>query len=596
MTETVHATAARPITIDIGSSGFIPFLSRNIAYAPSAAIFTVSGTPLPAFDLTRSPRGTNKLFFGTQSADASGISAPSIQIGGGGNDDLGPVNVRFPGKTQNIFLFGGDGADIFRGWYDPNRNNALLGVYILDFNPPQDRILTDLGRQDQNAFNSAVAQILTRFLAPASLIFQVDAESVSGRFEGSDRADWINDAGSGTFLTTINAGKGDDRITGSTRAQTLNGGEGNDVIDGMGGGDRLDGGLGADTISVYAGDRVVFDSNDTLVLREDSVDLQTYFRQGFRKFIYNISTSRAFFQGDVGNDSIEGFSSGQRLLGGRGDDSLTLWGASGSVNGQDGNDVLNAYGSKATLTGGAGADIFNVAIADFTISDVQAGERVIALTHSDAMVQRLNALKALGANVAIIATDGQINAPSITLSNGDDIFVAGAGNNVINGADGHDWIEGTGGSDNVTGGAGNDTLVGGADNDTLVGMSGNDVLLGGVGNDSLSGGDGSDTLNGGLGADILSGGAGVDHFVFMPTNQQALVSITDFQSRFDKIDLTGFSFAGFAAAAITQAVSFNTNTRDITADFNKDGVRDLWIRLQPGAAFSRSDLYFAPTA
>ena len=595
MPEALAAPAPKPITIELWDQKFLKLLARNIAYTPSAAILTLNGQILAALDLTRGTLGSNSLYYGTSGDDTPGIAKAGMQFGGAGHDVLGPANAPNPGKTQSIFLYGGDGADIFRGWYDPTKNNPLIGLYILDFDPARDKVLVSLGKMNQSQFDTAFTDIRKRLLPPGRAILEVDAESANGSFVGSDWADWILAAGTGTFVTTVDGGKGDDQITGSERAQTLKGGEGNDIIDGMGGGDRLDGGLGADMISVYAGDRVAFDVNDTLILRSDTLSTQPYLAQGFGKISYNITTSRAFFQGSSGNDSIEGYASGQRFLGGGGNDSLTAWSTSASLNGQDGDDVLNAYSDNATLTGGAGVDTFNVVNSKFTITDIATGERVIALSYSTDMVNSLNALKNRGANVAIVVTDGTVNAPRITLSNGDDIFIGGAGNNAMSGADGNDWIEGAAGADTLSGGAGDDTLVGGIGNDLIAGDTGHDVLLGGLGNDSLSGGAGNDTLNGGTGSDSLTGGAGVDHFVFMPTNQDALITITDFQRGVDKIDLTGFSLAGFAAAAIANAITYNSTAREVAADFNRDGVRDLWIRLQPGASFSTSDVYLAPT-
>jgi Ca2+-binding RTX toxin-like protein len=79
---------------------------------------------------------------------------------------------------------------------------------------------------------------------------------------------------------------------------------------------------------------------------------------------------------------------------------------------------------------------------------------------------------------------------TVTGSDGDDLVIAGAGN------------------DTITGGDGNDTLIGGAGNDSLDGGAGNDILIGGDGNDTLDGSIGSDTLTGGAGDDIYYVNAG----------------------------------------------------------------------------------------
>ncbi len=107
----------------------------------------------------------------------------------------------------------------------------------------------------------------------------------------------------------------------------------------------------------------------------------------------------------------------------------------------------------------------------------------------------------------------------VSLSDGSDIFDAGAGNDLVRGGNGFDDINGGSGDDTLSGGNGKDLLQGDGGNDTLngdawvdglFGGNGNDVLNGGNGDDLLVGGTGNDILNGGDGADVLLGGAGDD--------------------------------------------------------------------------------------
>ncbi|MFP1133154.1 calcium-binding protein, partial [Asticcacaulis sp. W401b] len=106
-----------------------------------------------------------------------------------------------------------------------------------------------------------------------------------------------------------------------------------------------------------------------------------------------------------------------------------------------------------------------------------------------------------------------------TVSGGDDVFIAGSGNNTLNGANGHDWLDGQGGNDVLHGGEGNDVLIGGAGNDLLYGGNGDDYLSGGDGDDwspngfGLWGGAGNDVLSGGSGVDALYGESGDDTFL-----------------------------------------------------------------------------------
>ncbi len=101
--------------------------------------------------------------------------------------------------------------------------------------------------------------------------------------------------------------------------------------------------------------------------------------------------------------------------------------------------------------------------------------------------------------------------------------------------------------------AGDDRLVGKFGNDLLIGDSGDDDLQGRIGADSLFGGGGNDGLGGGGGDDLLTGGTGRDTFVFARGGGHDV--ITDFVDGLDRIDLSSFGFATFAAAEAQFAAS-----------------------------------------
>lgn len=89
-------------------------------------------------------------------------------------------------------------------------------------------------------------------------------------------------------------------------------------------------------------------------------------------------------------------------------------------------------------------------------------------------------------------------------------FVAGSGNDQVQGNDARNTIRGALGNDNLDGLGGNDTLWGEAGDDTVLGGAGIDSLLGGDGADWLAGGLNNDRLYGEAGADLLFGEAGND--------------------------------------------------------------------------------------
>ncbi|QJI17158.1 MULTISPECIES: retention module-containing protein [unclassified Pseudomonas] len=179
---------------------------------------------------------------------------------------------------------------------------------------------------------------------------------------------------------------------------------------------------------------------------------------------------------------------------------------------------------------------------------------------------------------------------TLTGTNGDDILMAGPGNNILNGGDGNDvlsagngnnemhggngndllfsgigndLLDGGAGIDTVsyanatsgvtvnlgtvggqiTGGAGTDTLtalenlIGSNFNDFLTGNGSNNLISGGLGNDTLKGEGGDDILIGGPGNNTLTGGAGADTFHYL-TGGSGHDVITDFTVGTDKLDLS----------------------------------------------------------
>ncbi|AIG05381.1 retention module-containing protein [Pseudomonas fluorescens] len=211
---------------------------------------------------------------------------------------------------------------------------------------------------------------------------------------------------------------------------------------------------------------------------------------------------------------------------------------------------------------------------------------------------------------------------TLTGTNGDDILMAGAGNNILNGGDGNDVLtagsgnnEMHGGNGNdllfsgigndlldggagidtvsyahatagvtvnlglatsqVTGGAGTDTLlalenlIGSNFNDVLTGDGSNNLISGGLGNDTLKGEGGDDILIGGPGNNTLTGGAGADTFQYLTGNSGHDV-ITDFAVGTDKLDLSQLlQGENGTAASLDDYLQFKvvggTTTIDISA-------------------------------
>ena len=123
-----------------------------------------------------------------------------------------------------------------------------------------------------------------------------------------------------------------------------------------------------------------------------------------------------------------------------------------------------------------------------------------------------------------------------------------------------DMLYGDGGADKLYGGKQNDMLDGGAGDDMLFGNKGNDNLMGGDGADAIHGGKGNDVIDGGAGADNISGGmgndtvtagngdtatlgSGTDMLVLTAVAGGSMVTVTDFASGTDSIDIQSISLA-----------------------------------------------------
>jgi len=139
-------------------------------------------------------------------------------------------------------------------------------------------------------------------------------------------------------------------------------------------------------------------------------------------------------------------------------------------------------------------------------------------------------------------------------TSGDNVLIGGAGDDALYGRGGFNRLDGGDGIDTVfyldaangvqvnlnPGSAFNPDILIGIEN--VVGSAFADTLTGDVGANVLNGGAGNDVLSGGLGRDMLTGGAGNDVFDFNALADSTAANrdvITDFQSGFDDIDVTG---------------------------------------------------------
>jgi VCBS repeat-containing protein len=164
----------------------------------------------------------------------------------------------------------------------------------------------------------------------------------------------------------LDAGGGNDNLTGAAAPDLLVGGSGNDTLIGGSGADILRGGGGNDTLDGQ-GDPGQFDLIDfsdgaagiTFTLTQSSSN--TAFNTGAA----NLGTDTyKNIEGVIGtnfNDTLNGSGLADELRGGGGNDTL---------NGNGGNDILKGDSGNDTMTGGAGSDTFVLAATGIdTITD-----------------------------------------------------------------------------------------------------------------------------------------------------------------------------------------------------------------------------------
>jgi Ca2+-binding RTX toxin-like protein len=276
-----------------------------------------------------------------------------------------------------------------------------------------------------------------------------------------------------TVQLTIDAGAGNDQITGGDGNDVLIGGDGNDLLIGGRGNDQLFGGTGDDTFVWNPGDGSDTvegqAGNDTLVFNGANIN---------EKVDIFANGSRAEFTRDVANITMD-LNGVENIhfnaLGGA--DTIT-------VNDMTGTDVRDVAVDLAGTLGGTTGD----GAADTVTVNGTAGDDHISVVSSGTSVL----VKGLAAQVSIANVEGANDSLVINGLGGNDTIdasalKAGQVKLTLNGGDGDDVIKGSAGDDLVVGGRGNDTAFLGAGNDTFVWNpgDGSDTVEGQAGNDTL---------------------------------------------------------------------------------------------------------------
>lgn len=314
-------------------------------------------------------------------------------------------------------------------------------------------------------------------------------------------------------------GTGADTFTGTDLADHLSGGTGAaNILTGLSGDDWY-------TVRV-AGDNVIEALNggtDTVrtdlpvYILPDNVENLVYFQSGGTNIAIDVT-------GNALNNRITGGSADDIIRGLDGDDNLNGAGGTDRLFGDAGNDTLT--GSAADqLSGGTGDDQYSVNGQSVLVFE-NAGEGTDRVTSTANFYLYANIENLTLSGVNNIFGVGNDLANVLRGNSGENLLIAGAGNDTVHGGgardaifgeDGDDILNGDAGIDYIVGGTGNDTIAGGDDADEIYGQDGNDTIRGGstFHTDIMVGGLGDDTIFGtsGLGDyDLLYGNEGNDTF------------------------------------------------------------------------------------
>ncbi|QNO26916.1 hypothetical protein EEB18_019720 [Sphingopyxis sp. OPL5] len=518
---------------------------------------------------TNAINGQVRLGGGDDIFDGRGGRLTGDLRGGAGNDTLltGAGNDNLFGDTGDDILSGGAGNDTLTGGAGRDSFRLETGFgddIVTDFQTGSAHDYIDVaGYTAYQSITQSGNDVLIRFSATDSLLIRGTTVAAITptmiRFGAAPIAAQpiptapVAPAAPPPVLATdvarafapVFGTAGNDMITGGTGPDDLRGLAGNDTLDGLTGSDLLYGGRGDDVYHVDVASDLIFEAAgegiDTAIATAGY-----YLYANVENLTLAANAGHIFGVGNNLANTILGNAGSNLLLGGDGDDVVRGGDGVDSLFGENGADQLFGDAGIDYLVGGIGNDILD------------GGADADALYGEDG-------------NDTLIGGAGFFT----------DILVGGAGNDILRGN------SGLGDYDLMDGGAGNDSYyvdtpddltfeaVGGGTDTVYANINGagyylyanveNLVLEGntpfGVGNDLanrltgnatgnyLLGGRGNDTLNGKAGNDVLFGESGADTFIFERGTGGDVIG--DFARGTDKIDLSAFGFASFAALQAT---------------------------------------------
>ncbi|MFI5378326.1 MAG: right-handed parallel beta-helix repeat-containing protein, partial [Tepidisphaerales bacterium] len=374
----------------------------------------------------------------------------------------------------------------------------------------------------------------------------------------------INQQTSHLLGTTINAGDGNDNITGTFRPDSITTGNGNDNILGLMGDDSITVGNGKDTVQGGTGNDLINTGGGQSEVHLGDGNNTVFVGNGG-----NLITS------GNGNNTVTGGSGGDKyhmgdganhIMAGDGPDVIYVGQGNNYVSTGAGNDVVFAGDGNNTIGGGSGNDQLNAGMGN---NDIYGqGNNTIKTGNGKNYVSA-----GPGNNIVLLGNgDNKVVAGNganlITTGHGQDIILAGNGPDTVNTGAGDDFISVGPGNDQINGGGGNNMLEISADgNFVLTGLSTTVTTASGQGvvtysqirNVTLTGGPGNNTFDvsawpgGQPGSVVINGNGGTDTII---SNNDTDFTLTDSSLR--RSDGTSFLLNGISQAQLTGGPSDNS--------------------------------------
>lgn len=503
-------------------------------------------------------------------------SATQVQVDGTFISVTNVENYEFTGADGNDFIRGRDGNDIIRGEGGADQIEGDLGVDqlfggagndILIFRDADTGDLANGGTGfDDYRFitntvtNNTITATTTNVTVDGQVVQLVDIERILIEAGGGD--DLITGSALADLLRgqddndTINGGDGNDQIEGGTGIDNLNGGGGNDILllSDADNGDMVDG--GADTDAFQYNDGSGANNVITVTPSDVTVDGATIQLTSIERVIIQAGDGNDLITGGIGNDLLRGQNGNDTILSGAGTD---------QIEGGDGDDrlVLEDISAGDTINGGADTDTLVYAAS-------LGANHTITGTAGDFTVD--------GVTITVIDLEnfeitGGDQDDTITTHDGDDVIDALTGNDTIDAGDGNDEIFIDDGGDTIDGGLGFDALVVRSNDEITANlgtgtlqfnMDPGDTMLGierlvtGDGADDITGTAGNDTIETAGGGDRVNAVGGLDVINLGDNDDLLLVSdlAGDIADGGDGRDSVNFNFG--------QSVNFDMGTGVVT--------------------------------